>query len=186
MIFKTNPFIALHSNFDPETGDLSESGWPKKEVLLIRITDNIDRAKNTQVQVFCDENKTTIFEGRSISLEVEGNLLEDIGNGIEFNELALQVDDINNLIKSSKVFFAKTLGDFSEDESALSDWFDYDKRKSVLMDKAFNKMISDGLYNHLISIIHTPFTKGLFQRGELNSDSPDMFTDIYKRSLKIQ
>lgn len=179
-----NPFMGFHTNFDPDTGSLTEPGWPNREVLLLWVTDNLEEALKKRVQVSSSDGQTIVSIDNLACHAMDGNVFDIEGKDIEFNEVVIEVGDLSQLVELSEEFFKKNIGAFNMDESPLGDWFDPTSRNEILAKKAFKKMLDEGLYNHLISLIYTPFTKDVFQKGELTDDSPSLFTGVMKRSLK--
>lgn len=183
MTHPINPFMGFHTNFDPDTGNLTEPGWPNKEILLLWVTDDLEKAQNKKISVGTENDTTIVFLGRDPHHVIDGNVFES-AEDVEFNEVIIEISDISVLTKLSKEFFMKNLESFDMEDSPLGAWFEPESRNEVLMQKAFDKMLKDGLFNHLLPLIYTPFTKEVFQRGELVDDSPDMFTGVIKRKLR--
>lgn len=182
---KVDPFSGFHTNFDPESGSMTEPGWPNKEVILIRLTENLDEAAKSRVNVEVESGLTTVKIGGKCAFSLEGDILHESGEEVDFNEVIIEVDSLENVKQMSEEFFRKNLGHFEMEDSPLGGWFDPEARNNALAQKAFEKAINEGLYNHLIPIIYTPFTKDVFQSGELTECSPDIFHKVHKRKLKI-
>lgn len=182
---KVDPFSGFHTNFNLESGLMTEPGWPNKEVILLRLTENLDEATKARVSVEVENGLTSVKIGGSFAYSLEGDILQESGEEVEFNEVIIEVDSLEKVKQLSEDFFRKNLGDFEMEESPLGGWFDPESRNEVLIKKAFEKALHEGLYNHLIPIIYTPFTKDVFQSGGLTECSPDIFRKVHKRKLKI-
>ena len=183
MIDLKNCFIGFHTNFDPEKGTLSEPGWVQKEVLLIWVTEKIDKNAMDCMHVSSSDGETIVFKNGQPFHIMEGNVFDIQKKDVEFNEIIIEVKNIEEFVKLSKSFFDKTIKDFEMNDSPLGQWFDPGKRNEILLEKAFERSLKDGTYNHVIPIISMPFTKDVFKEGELTPGCPCIFTSVFKKPM---
>lgn len=182
---KANPYFALYTNFDTESGQCLHAGWDQKEFILVRMKSQGDGSLGLPVLVV-EEGVSKFYFENELTTEYDGNLRDDLCQlNVKSFFLEVSVQHPRDVVKASDDIFMNLLGTFKNSESPLGAWFD-ESRDEVLAKEAREKMTDDGWHNHLISLLDAPFSVDLLQgRPEGLLKVPEFVLSIDKRAFTL-